>query len=90
MRFRSHERPRDGSRWSAGDLVTTGFVHTPEYASLIETTRPVRDIDIASFDAIVVAGGQGPLFTFEKAVDLPQKFADYVHAGRPLARIRGA
>ncbi len=74
--------PRDPSRWSAGDLVTTGFVYTPEYARLVETTRPVADIEVAKFDAIIVAGGQGPMFTFEKATALHQKFSAFYEAGK--------
>jgi putative intracellular protease/amidase len=79
--------PHDDSRWSAGDLISTGFIHTPEYARLVEQTRPVRDIDLASFDAIVVAGGQGPMFTFEKASDLHGKFTDFYQAGKIAAAL---
>lgn len=79
--------PRDPSRWSAGDLISMGFIHTPEYARLIEETRPVRDIDIAVFDAIVIAGGQGPMFTFEKAKDLQVKFTAFYEAGKVAAAL---
>jgi putative intracellular protease/amidase len=74
--------PRDASRWSAGDLVTTGFIHTPEYADLVESTRPVSDIDVDAFDAMVVAGGQGPMFTFENATSLHDKFARFFESGK--------
>jgi putative intracellular protease/amidase len=79
--------PRDPSRWSAGDLITTGFVCTPEYAALVENTRPVREIDVAAFDAIVVAGGQGPMFTFKAAVDLHKKFVEFYEAGKITAAL---
>ncbi len=79
--------PHDVSRWSAGDLISTGFIHTPEYARLVETTKPVRDIDPNAFDAIVVAGGQGPMFTFEKAKDLHKKFAAFYEAGKVTAAL---
>ncbi|WP_341633721.1 type 1 glutamine amidotransferase domain-containing protein [Sphingomonas agri] len=74
--------PRDPSRWSAGDLITTGFVHTPEYADLLKVTSPVAEIDPELFDAIVVAGGQGPMFTFEEATGLHRLFARFFEMGK--------
>lgn len=80
--FDAMSDPRDASRWSAGDLITTGFIFTPEYAALVEATRPVADIDVDAFDAIVVAGGQGPMFTFAAATALHAKFAAFFEAGK--------
>jgi putative intracellular protease/amidase len=79
--------PHDVSRWSAGDLISTGFIHTPEYARLVEVTRPVRDLELDAFDAIVVAGGQGPMFTFDKATDLHRKFTAFYEAGKVTAAL---
>lgn len=79
--------PRDESRWSAGDLISMGFIHTPEYARLVEQTRPAREIELDRFDAIVVAGGQGPMFTFERAKDLHQKFVAFFEAGKVAAAL---
>jgi putative intracellular protease/amidase len=79
--------PRDPSRCSASDLISTGFIHTLEYARLVEETRPVRDIDVEAFDAIVVAGGQGTMFTFEKAKDLHVKFVAFYEAGKVAAAL---
>jgi putative intracellular protease/amidase len=47
----------------------------------------VADIDLAAFDAIVVAGGQAPMFTFEQASDLHRKFADFHAAGKIAAAL---
>jgi putative intracellular protease/amidase len=69
--------PRDASGYSASDIISMGFIHTPKLAALIENTRRVSDIDVAKFDAIVVAGGQSPMFTFEKAIDLHRKFVEF-------------
>jgi putative intracellular protease/amidase len=74
--------PRDPSGYSAEDLITMGFISTPKLAALVENTRPVRQIDARAFDAIVVAGGQGPMFTFDTAYDLQRKFAEFYEAGR--------
>jgi putative intracellular protease/amidase len=74
--------PRDPSGYSAGDLISMGFIATPNLAARIDNTRTARDIDPKAFDAIVVAGGQGPMFTFERAVGLQQKFVEFYEAGR--------
>src|SRR5262249_4845314 len=64
------------------DLITTGFIYTPEYAQLVEATQPVARLDPDRFDAIVVAGGQGPMFTFEDAADLHRTFTRFYEAGK--------
>jgi putative intracellular protease/amidase len=40
-------------------------------------TRPVIDIDVDHFDAILVAGGQAPMFTFDTATGLHRKFVEF-------------
>lgn len=79
--------PRDASGYSATDLVSMGFIHTPSLAALVEKTRPVREIDVARFDAIVVAGGQAPMFNFEGAKDLQAKFVAFYEANKIAAAL---
>jgi putative intracellular protease/amidase len=74
--------PRDPSGYSSKDLISMGFIATPSLAALIERTRSVDDIQVASFDAIVVAGGQAPMFTFEAATNLQRKFVEFYEAGK--------
>ena len=74
--------PRDPSGYSAEDLISLGFLSSPAHAALIENTRRVSEIDLHRFDAIVVAGGQAPMFTFESAHDLHRKFVEFYEAGK--------
>ncbi|MBM4779140.1 MAG: type 1 glutamine amidotransferase domain-containing protein [Archangiaceae bacterium] len=74
--------PRDASGYSSSDLISMGFIATPKLAALVTDTRPVASIDVSKFDAIVVAGGQAPMFTFEKAVSLQKKFVEFYEAGK--------
>jgi putative intracellular protease/amidase len=74
--------PRDASGYSASDLISMGFIATAPLAKLVETTRRASEIDAGRFDAIVVAGGQSPMFTFEKAQALASKFAEFYERGR--------
>jgi len=74
--------PRDPSGYSDSDIVSLGFLSTPKLAALVENTRKVAAIDVGAYDAIVVAGGQGPMFTFERAIDLHLKFVEFYEAGK--------
>ncbi|MEL6344695.1 MAG: type 1 glutamine amidotransferase domain-containing protein [Myxococcota bacterium] len=74
--------PRDPSGYSKTDLISMGFIATPELAQLVEQTKPVSELNIEDFDAIVVAGGQAPMFTFQDAVALQQAFAAFYEAGK--------
>lgn len=74
--------PRDASGYSASDLITMGFISTPKLAAMVETTRKVSEIDPAKFDAIVVAGGQAPMFNFEGAADLHRVFVRFYEMGK--------
>lgn len=74
--------PNDASGYSDTDLISQGFIHTPKLRALVDNTRKVSEIDVAAFDAIVVAGGQGPMFTFEKATVLHGKFVEFYEAGK--------
>lgn len=79
--------PRDSSGYSSTDLISMGFIATPKLAALTETTGRVEDIAVNRFDAIVVAGGQAPMFTFERATSLHRKFAEFHEAGKIAAAL---
>ena len=79
--------PNDPSGYSSTDLISQGFIHTPSLKNLVENTKKVADIDVAEFDAIVVAGGQSPMFSFAEATDLHQKFVSFYEAGKIAAAL---
>ena len=79
--------PRDLSGYSETDLISLGFIATPRLLALIEATKPVASLEIEDFDAIVVAGGQAPMFTLEKAAALQQKFVAFFEAGKIAAAL---
>ena len=77
--------PRDPSGYSSSDLISMGFIATPSLAALVEATRPVSQLRVTDYDAIVVAGGQAPMFTFQDAKDLQAKFVEFYEAGKVAA-----
>jgi putative intracellular protease/amidase len=74
--------PRDVSGYSSSDLISMGFLSTPRLAALVANTKKVSDIDVDKFDAILVAGGQAPMFTFETAHELHKKFVNFYEIGK--------
>lgn len=79
--------PNDASGYSSTDLISQGFIHTPALVALLENTKKVSEISLADYDAIVVAGGQAPMFTFEQATDLQNKFVEFYEAGKIAAAL---
>jgi putative intracellular protease/amidase len=79
--------PEDASEWQAEDVISRGFKHDPGFLKLIENTRPVEEIDLDRFDALLVAGGEGPMFTFATAENLHAKFAEFYEAGKLTAAL---
>jgi putative intracellular protease/amidase len=77
--------PRDPSKWSAGDLITMGFVSTPELIALLDTTASIADLDLDGFDALMVAGGQSPMFTFRDNEELKLAIRRFYEAEKPVA-----
>jgi len=77
--------PRDDSRWSADDLISMGFLNTPELAALLEDTPRLAELDTDDFDAIVVCGGLAPMFQFRENEDLKRTIAAFYEAEKPTA-----
>jgi putative intracellular protease/amidase len=79
--------PEDASQWQAEDVISRGYKHDPEFIKLIENTKPVDELDVNAYDTLVVAGGQGPMFTFEKAENLQRKFSEFYESGKVTAAL---
>jgi putative intracellular protease/amidase len=76
--------PRDESRWSADDLITMGFVNTPELMALLEDTPRLADLDPGDYDAIMVAGGQAPMFSFRDNEHVHDALGRFYEAEKPV------
>jgi len=77
--------PRDPSKWSAEDLISMGFLCTPELAALLEDTPRLADLDLSEFAALVVCGGLAPMFQFRGREDLERAIAEFYEAEKPTA-----
>ncbi len=79
--------PRDPSKWSIDDILSLGFLTSPLTAPLLENTPKLREIDIASFDAVVVCGGQSPMFTFRDNEDVHDVLRTFYESKRVTAAL---
>lgn len=79
--------PRDASGYSANDVISMGFLSTPRLSALLEATKPVSECSSADFDALLVAGGQSPMFTFRQEAGLVRLFADFYASGKVSAAL---
>ncbi len=81
----AYSDPEDDSGYSADDLISLGFTHNPSTAALIEQTVPLADVDLDGFDAVFLAGGQAPMYTFVGDERVHRLVRDSLEAGKPTA-----
>jgi putative intracellular protease/amidase len=75
--------PRDESKWSSEDLITMGFVNTPELMAMLEDTPKLADLALDDYDAIMVAGGLAPMFSFRDNQPLHDALRRFYEAEKP-------
>ena len=79
--------PRDESRWSADDVISMGALHMPEYADLLRDTPALAALDLDEYDALVICGGQGPVFQFRDHAGLQDAVRTFFESERPTAAL---
>lgn len=81
----SYSDPRDASGYSADDLLSWGFLTSPSHAALLQNTPTLGAVDLMSYDALFVAGGQSPMVTMINDERLHKFIADFYEAGKIVA-----
>jgi putative intracellular protease/amidase len=79
--------PRDPSGYSADDLISLGFIHSPEHMKLVQSSRPLADLRVREHDALFLVGGQGPMVTFYADTRVHDLTAAFYEAGRITALV---
>jgi putative intracellular protease/amidase len=87
VEFDSFSDPRDASGYSKDDTLSMGYIDRPEFMQLLENTPAIASLDMSTFDAIVVCGGQSPMFTFRQNRALIQLFENFYATGKPTAAL---
>jgi putative intracellular protease/amidase len=87
VEFDALSDPRDPSGYSAHDLLSLGFIHNPQLMALLEATPSLDSVKVEEYDAIVVAGGQSPMFTFLSQPRLQQLLGQFYEAEKVTAAL---
>ncbi len=87
VEFDALSDPRDESGYSADDIVSMGFIHTPSLMQLLADTPAIKALSTDEFDAVVVAGGQSPMFSFPEAPELHRLLAEFYSKGKITAAL---
>lgn len=69
----------------ADDLISLGFIYSPQHSALIENSKPISRVEVADYDAILFVGGQGPMYTFYDNDRVHKLAADFYKAGKITA-----
>lgn len=77
--------PRDESQYSSHDLISMGFIHTPSLIAKIQSSTALAGVNPDDYDAILLAGGQGPMYTFFNDDRLHTFLAKFYETGKPTA-----
>jgi putative intracellular protease/amidase len=87
LRGDSWSDPRDASKYSADDLISLGFVNSPEHMKLVDESKSLADVRVENYDALLVIGGQGPMYTFYENEKVHSLVRGFYEAGKPTAII---
>jgi putative intracellular protease/amidase len=77
--------PRDESKYSAYDLISLGFICSPQHVALIQNSKPLSQLKVTDYDAILFVGGQAPMYTFYNDERVHSLAAQSFQAGKITA-----
>jgi putative intracellular protease/amidase len=83
----AYSDPRDASGYSADDLLSLGFISSPNHMRLVEQSKPLADVAIGDYDAVLLVGGQGPMYTFWNDERVHRLVTSFYEAGKITAVI---
>ena len=79
--------PEHESGYSSQDILSLGFKKSPAHMKLLENTPSVHDLDIDSYDAVLVAGGQAPMITMFSDDGFHRFLAKFYEAGKIVSLV---
>src|SRR5262249_28415724 len=79
--------PRDESGYSADDLISRGFISSPEHTKLVTDSKRLADVRVDDYHALLAIGGQGPMYTFYRPAGVHGLLRDFSDAGKQIGVI---
>lgn len=83
----AYSDPTDASGYSAGDIISLGYLQKPEFKAMLENTKKLSEVSHDDYVAIFLVGGQGPMYTFRGNKELENLFVSFYEAGKPSASV---
>ena len=77
--------PRDESRYSATDLISLGFICSPDHMKLVQDSKPISQLQLSDYDAVLLVGGQAPMYTYYNDARVHALIGDVYRAGKIAA-----
>jgi len=77
--------PRDASKYSEHDLISLGFINSARHSALIESSRPIINLKVEDYDAVLFAGGQAPMYTYFEDERVHKLASAFHEAGKVTA-----
>ena len=77
--------PRDESKYSEHDLISLGFMCSPQYAQLVEQSKAISQLRVDDYDAVLFVGGQAPMYTFYNDERVHSLAAQFYKSGKITA-----
>ncbi len=87
VEFDSLSDPRDVSGYAKDDTLSLRYIERPEFMARLDDTPQIAALNPDDYDAIVVCGGQSPMFTFRQDVALRDLFMAFYTSGKPSAAL---
>jgi putative intracellular protease/amidase len=87
VKFDGFSDPEDASKYAAWDVLSLGFKKDESKMALLKKTLKLSSINPNDYKAVLVCGGQGPMYTFIENTELHKFFVDFYQTGKPTAAI---
>ncbi len=79
--------PRDASGYSKDDTLSLRYLEDDGFTTRLADTPSLAEVSPADYDAVLVAGGQSPMFTFRGHEGLLSLFSSFLQADKPSAAL---
>ena len=77
--------PRDDGKIMADDLISLGFISSPQHSALINNSKPISQLEVQDYEAIFFVGGEGPMYTFYDNDRVHKLAAEFFKTGKITA-----
>ncbi len=81
----SYSDPNDPSGYSEYDLISMGFMHSPEPMEKLRNSLKMSDVNTEDYDVIFLVGGMGPMVTFYSDASVHRFVSNFFEAGKITA-----